>query len=41
MQLCPDCGIYETPQPSEKVKEKCNATLRCDGCDTYLDHLQI
>ena len=39
-QPCPDCGVYFTPQPvSKKVKEKCKAQYRCDGCEAYLDHL--
>ena len=40
MQPCPDCGINETPQPSENIAAKhSNTKYRCDGCDAYLDHL--
>ena len=46
LQPCPDCGFYETPQPSEGVKENCKGKFRnhykfrCDGCDAYQDHLR-
>lgn len=39
MQPCPDCGVHETPQPSEKVH--CNSMrYSCDGCEAYKDHLK-
>lgn len=38
---CPDCGVYETPQPvSDAVAENCGADYRCDGCLAYRDHLR-
>ena len=37
---CPTCGVYETPQPSDKVYEKCHANYQCDGCEAYNDHLK-
>ena len=41
LQPCPDCGVYETPQPvSEKIHEICRGNYRCDGCEAYLDHLR-
>jgi hypothetical protein len=40
VQSCPDCGVYDTPQPkSDKVYEKCHADYACDGCQAYRDHL--
>lgn len=38
MQKCPSCGVYETPQPSNK--DKCTANYQCDGCEAYRDHLK-
>lgn len=41
MKPCPECGVYDTPQPvSEKVYEKCRADYACDGCYAYRDHLR-
>lgn len=41
LQPCPDCGIYDVPQPhSEKVQEKCRRIVRCEGCEAYQDHLK-
>ncbi len=40
-QPCPSCGVYYTPQPSEKVQEKHGyINYDCDGCDAYKDHLR-
>ncbi len=43
LKPCPDCGVYETPQPMfDKVYEKCRNHYNyiCDGCEAYLDHLK-
>ena len=40
-QLCPSCNVYVTPQPSDKVYNKCYADYDCDGCIAYRDHLTL
>ena len=41
MQKCPECGVYETPQPvSDKVSDSCYADYACDGCMAYRDHMR-
>ena len=38
-QPCPECGVYDTPQPKfEGVHDTCHADYACDGCCAYREH---